>query len=571
MHDSDVSVPAAGAATIPDAEYDAAWVGGAYDRFADRLYAYCRSLVREPAAAAEALRDTFVVTALRLADLPEENQLRAWLHAVARNECLRAISAGTASAAPDFRPGGQELTTEGAPPAEGPAGTDETAPDVLAGGEDGQARELLGSALGGLGPAERDFMLMIWHGLEVAECAAILGVSPDTAAKILFRGRDQLEAAAGVLAVARSGGRDCADLAAVLASGDGRLTLGLADRLRQHVDRCDACGERRRAGMRPAVLLRLAPGSLRGMAAAAGAPALAAGTTTRLRDQVLAAAFEPEPQSFEHRAMVVRRAGPFRDADGFPVPLPVGRPGARRHRRPPLPLVLAGAGGTGLLVAAALVGVALTNSHSTGAMPAWAGLVRPETVTAAGGRSDLPLAASLSPASAGSPTDATTGTGAAAGSPGPAGAATGPAGTLGATPPAASTGAAQPTATAPARGPAAPAQPPVPAARPQVKVAPGSLALTRNDFGFYGEWFTLVNPTGAAVNWSIALPSDLMMFSMGGRPGDSGTLGADATSTQMYLFYLGARGHGGGSGSPQTETITVQPGNMTVQVTIPAQ
>ncbi len=53
-----------------DSEVVAAIVAGnpeglaeAYDRYASPLYTYCRSLLREPADAADAVQDTFVIAA----------------------------------------------------------------------------------------------------------------------------------------------------------------------------------------------------------------------------------------------------------------------------------------------------------------------------------------------------------------------------------------------------------------------------------------------------------------------------------------------------------------------------
>ena len=83
-----------------DSEVVAAIVAGdpeglaeAYDRYASPLYTYCRSLLREPADAADAVQDTFVIAASRLAGLRDRNRLRPWLYAVARNECHRRLRA----------------------------------------------------------------------------------------------------------------------------------------------------------------------------------------------------------------------------------------------------------------------------------------------------------------------------------------------------------------------------------------------------------------------------------------------------------------------------------------------
>src|SRR2546423_9295014 len=88
-----------------DSEVAAGMVAGdpdglaeAYDRYAAPLYTYCRSLLREPADAADAVQDTFVIAASKLAGLRDQNRLRPWLYAVARNECHRRLR-GKASAA----------------------------------------------------------------------------------------------------------------------------------------------------------------------------------------------------------------------------------------------------------------------------------------------------------------------------------------------------------------------------------------------------------------------------------------------------------------------------------------
>src|ERR1700733_2919949 len=75
-------------------------LAAAYDRYAEQLYAYCRSILpdpRPPGEAADAVADTFTIATARLQGLRDPDQLSSWLHAVARNECLRLL--GTASLA----------------------------------------------------------------------------------------------------------------------------------------------------------------------------------------------------------------------------------------------------------------------------------------------------------------------------------------------------------------------------------------------------------------------------------------------------------------------------------------
>src|SRR3974390_2412263 len=73
---------------------DLAGFAEAYDCYAATLYAYCRFMLPDPyppGAAADAVADTFIVAAAKLPGLRNADQLRPWLHAVARNECLRQL------------------------------------------------------------------------------------------------------------------------------------------------------------------------------------------------------------------------------------------------------------------------------------------------------------------------------------------------------------------------------------------------------------------------------------------------------------------------------------------------
>ena len=98
---------------MQDRELVAAIVNGdpdglaeAYDRYAASLYAYCRSMLPDPhppGEAADAVADTFTIATAKLEGLRDPDQLGSWLHAVARNECLRRLGAA-GLAAGDARP-----------------------------------------------------------------------------------------------------------------------------------------------------------------------------------------------------------------------------------------------------------------------------------------------------------------------------------------------------------------------------------------------------------------------------------------------------------------------------------
>jgi DNA-directed RNA polymerase specialized sigma24 family protein len=64
-----------------------------YDQYATSLYACCHAVLPEPEAAGAVL-DTFLVATVKLDGLRDPDRLGPWLHAVARNECLRRLGPG---------------------------------------------------------------------------------------------------------------------------------------------------------------------------------------------------------------------------------------------------------------------------------------------------------------------------------------------------------------------------------------------------------------------------------------------------------------------------------------------
>src|SRR5208282_1398390 len=83
---------------------DALGLAAAYDRYADPLYKYCRTLLSDPADAADAVQDVFVIAASRLDGLRDPSRLRPWLYAVARNESLRILRSTKGTSALDRAP-----------------------------------------------------------------------------------------------------------------------------------------------------------------------------------------------------------------------------------------------------------------------------------------------------------------------------------------------------------------------------------------------------------------------------------------------------------------------------------
>jgi len=222
---------------------DPAGLAEAYDRYALPLYTYCRSMLREPADAADAVQDTFLVATAKLRDLRDPARLRPWLYAVARNECLRRLRAGSALSA---------LEEAGDIPVQS-AGLGAEA-------ERAEVQQLVRAAIDGLNPGERDVIeLSLISELDNDELADALGVSRNHAHALLSRARSQLERSLGALIVARTGRAACAGLDAVLDGWDGQLTVLMRKRISRHIEQCEVCGERKRRELTPALFAGAVP------------------------------------------------------------------------------------------------------------------------------------------------------------------------------------------------------------------------------------------------------------------------------------------------------------------------
>jgi RNA polymerase sigma factor (sigma-70 family) len=524
MHDSEVVESIAGDRSGGLTE--------AYDRYADSLYKYCLASLGEPAEAADAVQDTFVIAAARLADLREPDRLRAWLYAVARNECQRIARPRQpefASAAP------AQFVMAGAPKVQ----EDEA--------ERARLRGLLDDATTGLTPGEREVIeLELRQGLAVAEVASVVGVSRTRANALASRAREHLGDSLEAVVVARTGRRDCRLLSGMLAGWDGELTVTLREQLHRHIGRCATCSTRRDLELHPARLLGQSPGEALA-AAAADSLRAAAGAPDALRAHTLALAAGQEPEAIAHRGAVLSQAGIF-DSQGFPKPAPEpkevpargdgGRP-ARRRRR-----VALAAG----LVAAAVVGtvaVALIDSSGHGKQAAGhlADSVPPTEASAA-----APFGASPGT----SPTNSATRTAAKATAKTTGSATTAPQGTPTAanratTPAAPASGTTDPTGTAPAS-----------TATPTVTPTPGTLSVSPSGGALWvppgGTTISLI-AHGGPVTWSstVSSGSGTVQLSPSG-----GTIKAGATATVTVTA----------SGSAAGRQVTINPGGTSFTIFI---
>jgi len=214
-----------------------------YDRYADKLFEFSRSVLRDSEVAADVTQDTFVLAAERLEQLREPSKLRAWLYAIARNEATRHGRARSRTAPTD------EVAE---------VASDRAGPEELSARDD--LATLVWDAAAGL--SERDRILLeltVRQGLDGQELADAIGTTPANAYSMASRLRDQVERSLGALLVARHARQDCDELQVLLAGWDGSFSPLVRKRVARHVERCEICGERRRSLASPLALLATIP------------------------------------------------------------------------------------------------------------------------------------------------------------------------------------------------------------------------------------------------------------------------------------------------------------------------
>lgn len=288
------------------------WGRAAYDAYAEGLYTYCLSVLRDHRAAAESLRSTFVLADRHIGRLPDLDLLKPWLYALARYECLVRLDAHVRVGTGTARPENVRVVwahERSLPP---PAGDADEPTDLFPGTEAGRVPgrcgdldELAWPDAVGLAPERREALeLSVRHGLDPRGLAAVLGCDEQHARSLLLcAGREVDRTRAAVAgAEASHGCPEGQELAT------GRLTSALRERLIAHIETCRRCGPHVR---RAATLL--APTT--GAAAAPVALALVA-PPAALRIEVLAEV--GKGRSAQRPPELARRVAEF-DRAGFPV------------------------------------------------------------------------------------------------------------------------------------------------------------------------------------------------------------------------------------------------------------
>jgi RNA polymerase sigma factor (sigma-70 family) len=194
-----------------------------YARYAPRLEAYCRSIVRHDEDARDALQAamTNAFVALRRRGGGGELVVRPWLYRIAHNEAVNVLRRRRPAA---------ELS--------------EHVPDAAL---EPPAQALLREELGATVASIRALPDRLAHplllrelsGLSYGEVATVLGTSPEVVRKAVFEARLALAADRAAL------DEDCATIRETLSGGDGRRRR--ARRMRSHLRVCAACRDWDRA------------------------------------------------------------------------------------------------------------------------------------------------------------------------------------------------------------------------------------------------------------------------------------------------------------------------------------
>lgn len=241
--------------TLSDAELVAAHLAGdrtalaaIYDRYSAGLYDTAAAMLSDRHDAADMVQDVFCIAAERLGQLRDPERLKPWLYAVLRNEVYRRTKRRRRTTPTDFQ--------------------SETVPDVVAPTDPGaegasvafaELASLVRAAAAGLD--ERDQLILelsIRQGLDGADLADALGVTPEQSYSMVHRMRERVDRSLGAFVVAKAGRRDCSTLDEILRDWDGEFNVLIRKRVARHIESCETCA-RTKGKVAPLALFGAAP------------------------------------------------------------------------------------------------------------------------------------------------------------------------------------------------------------------------------------------------------------------------------------------------------------------------
>lgn len=211
--------------------------GELFERWYDRCYDVAWNIVRDRETAADIAQDVFLVAWEHLADLRDPAAFGGWILRTTRNRALNRL---------------ERERTRTHEPIETDDAVETTTPDhdadPAAQAEIHDRRRLVWTAASALG--ERDTSLLdlhLRHGLEPAEIAEELQITPNNAYQLLFRLRGKLKGTIGAALLWREGHPTCERLATLVPT-QRRFDAGVAATIQRHQRTCRLCaGEVTRA------------------------------------------------------------------------------------------------------------------------------------------------------------------------------------------------------------------------------------------------------------------------------------------------------------------------------------
>ena len=202
-------------------------IGEIYDRYADRLFGFAFSMLRDREEAADAVHDVILRSSQKLDQLRDPSKLRPWLFSIARNEVMSRTRQRS-------RRDNREVPDMAA-----------DLPDSDNSLIQNELQQLVWDAADGLQQRDRELLELQMQGLEGEELAEALGVKLSHVHVLSSRMRDRMEKAVGSLLIARLGRDDCDKLNALLSDWDGHYSLEVRSKVTRHIEDCDICTKKR--------------------------------------------------------------------------------------------------------------------------------------------------------------------------------------------------------------------------------------------------------------------------------------------------------------------------------------
>ena len=199
-----------------------------YRAYADRLFGYAVSLVKDRETAADVVHESLLKAVANIGKLRDPSKLRPWVFAITRNESMSALRAGNRWT--DDEEAIDMLSVDA---------------DVDRAVESQDAQALVRDAMEALSPADRDTLaLALRNDLDAQEVALAMGANANTARAKISRAKAALTGAVTALVLTRSERNNCPGLAEALHGFEGFLSPLMRKRVSRHVQDCDQCEER---------------------------------------------------------------------------------------------------------------------------------------------------------------------------------------------------------------------------------------------------------------------------------------------------------------------------------------